>query len=93
MAMDRQELIPPDKANAVTHIDAERVEHLISSLTMGNKLLRTKHREVLGNIRLLHSKLLYQCPGGEFATAQQLKNCDPSWVSERLKGVGLESTQ
>jgi len=70
-----------------------RVEHLISGLAIGNKLLCTKHREVLRNIGLLHSKLLYQCPGGEFATAQELKNGDPSWVSERLKDVSLESTQ
>ena len=70
-----------------------RVEHLISSLAIGNKLLCTKHREMLRNIRLLHSKLLYQCPSGEFATTQQLKNGDPSWVSERLKDVGFESTQ
>ena len=71
----------------------DRVEHLISSLAMGNKLLCTQHREVLRNIGLLHSKLLYQCPGGEFATAQELKNGDPSWVSERLKDVGFESAQ
>ena len=72
---------------------SNRVEDLISSLAIGNKLLCTQHREVLGNIGLLHSKLLYQCPGGEFATAQKLKYGDPSWVSERLKDVGLESTQ
>jgi hypothetical protein len=70
-----------------------RVEHSLSRLAITNKLLCTKYREVLRNIRLLHSKLLYQCPGGEFPTAQGLKDGDPRWVSKRLKDVGLESAQ
>jgi len=69
-----------------------RVERLISSLAIANKLLCTKYREVLRNIRLLHSKLLYQCPGGDFPTTQKLTNGDPRRVSRRLKDVGLEST-
>ena len=47
-----------------------RIEHLISRLAIGNKLLCPQHREMLRDIGLLHGKLLYQCPGGEFATVK-----------------------
>ena len=72
---------------------ADRVEHLISGLAIGNKLLCTQHREMLRDIGLLHAKLLNQFPGGELSIAQELKNGNPSWVSERLKYVSLEPPQ
>ena len=72
---------------------ADRVEHLIPSLAVQDKLLGSQDRKVLRHIRLLHPKLLDQRSGGKLSISQELKNGDPGGMSEGLKDISFELSQ
>ncbi len=70
-----------------------RIEDLIASLTIRNKLLSPQHREMLRDISLLHAKLLDQRSGREFSLAEEFQNSDSGRMSKRLKYISLELSQ
>jgi hypothetical protein len=47
---------------------------------------------MLRYVRLFHSELAYQLPGGEFSVRQQFYDGDPSRMRERLEDVGFKTS-
>jgi len=72
---------------------AYRVEDLVSDFVVGDELLRAKHRQVLRNIRLLHSKLFHEVARAKLSAAEQFDDCDSRRVSECLEHIGLKAPQ
>src|SRR5690349_21478068 len=73
----------------IEHLDeervAQRVEDLVFILAVIHQPLRTKNRQMLGNISRFDFDAFENCAYGQFALTQCLDNMDSGRVREGLK--------
>ena len=78
----------------IEHLDehrvAEGVEDLVADLAVHDDVLRSQHREVLRQVRLLDLEQFEQLARGHLTVAQGLDDGDAGGVGERLEDLGLE---
>jgi len=71
----------------------DRIEDLVASLAIDDKLFGSEDGEMLREIGLLDAELVHQLAGGEFAVLEQFDDCNAGGVGERLEDVGFETAQ
>src|SRR5579875_2137328 len=87
------EIFPHERQNLDDGGVPNRVENLVAHLAVDDDLLGAQYAQVLRNIRLLDAKFLDQYSRRNLALAEDFKNCNAGRVRERLKNIGLETSQ
>jgi hypothetical protein len=72
---------------------ANGIEDLVPGLPVQDELSRSKNRQMLRNVGLLHAEFLDKVACRKLSVPEQLDDCDSSRVCQSLEYIGFETAK